>query len=102
MALYKIPLSSEAQKFSISLAGVTYRLRLRWNSNNSTWTLDIADFTGVPILQGIPLVIGTNLLAPYPYLDFGGKLMVANDDGSPTPPNYSALGVTGQLYFEVL
>lgn len=103
---FEVPLSAMQQTFSISLAGVTYNLTLRWNDTlyggglaNPCWLLDIADATDNPILTSIPLVTGVDLLGPYGYLNFGGKLIVQSDNDPNLVPNFSTLGSTGHLYF---
>jgi len=103
---YEVPLSPMPQKFSISLAGVTYNLKLSWNDilyggglKNPCWLLDIRDTTDNPILTGIPLVTGADLLAQYGYLSFGGQLIVQSDNDPNLVPSFDTLGKTGHLYF---
>jgi hypothetical protein len=102
MSNNEIPLSPDNQIFSIDLAGVTYRLTVLWNTPAAVWVLDIADILDNPILQGIPLVTGVDLLSPYPYLNFGGKLIAQTDNVPDVPPTYNDLGITGHLYFVTL
>lgn len=99
MATYEIPLTPEAQLFQIKLAGVTYSLNLVWNNVANAWVLDIADENNIPILRGIPLVPGVDLLGPYPYLNFGGQLVAQTDNGVTIPPTYDNLGTTSHLLF---
>lgn len=101
MNAYEIPLSAQAQSFSISLAGVTYNLMLMWRQVDGFggWVLDIADQSKTPILQGIPLVTGCDLLGQYGYLGFGGGLWVLTDGNSTAVPTYSNLGASSHLYF---
>lgn len=100
MATYEIPLSPEAQTFSIDLAGVEYQLTLVWNSIANIWVLNLTTANGnSPILSGIPLVANTDLLAPYGYLNLGGQLVAKTDNNPFNPPTYENLGVTGRLYF---
>lgn len=99
MANYEIPLSPEAQKFDIVLAGVDYLISVYWGTRTNTWLIDIANAAGTPILTGIPLVANTDLLAPYPYLNFGGQLIAQTDNAPNVPPTYDNLGITGHLYF---
>lgn len=97
---FEIPLSAQAQTLTIDLAGVTYQLVLNWNTQASLWVLDIYDSAGVtPILRGISLVANVDLLAAYPDLDFGGKLVAQTDNAPDVPPTYGNLGTTGHLYF---
>lgn len=98
---YEVPLSAEAQQFSIAMAGKDYWLALRWNAQAPAWVLDISDSQRLPIVLGIPLVTGADLLEQYGYLDFGGKLFVQTDHDTDAVPDYASLGGTGHLYFVV-
>lgn len=129
MKAYEIPLTPEAQIFTIALAGRSYQLKLVWNILTACWILDISTPAGAPIVQGIPIVTGLDLLAQYGYLLFGGGLMAQTDgstnievqfDGFATPgagadpgpqmqanifpndvPTFTNLGIAGRLYFVV-
>lgn len=65
----------------------------------ATWILYFSDANGDPILNGVPLVTGADLLAQYGYLGFEGALVVTKDDGSPEPPTWTDLGTIGHLFF---
>lgn len=101
MTPYEIPLSPTPQTFTITLAGVEYRLTVKWNTVSSCWVLDFATPAGAAILNGIPLVTGTDLLAQYPHLDFGGQLVVQTDDDTDAVPTFDNLGTNGHLFFVV-
>lgn len=101
MIAYEIPLSPAPQTLSISLGGVRYRLRVRWNRVLGAWVLDIADVDGNDILTGVPIVTGVDLLTQHAHLNFGGKLIALTDSDADTPPGYTTLGVTGHLYWAV-
>ncbi len=98
---YEIPLSATPQKFTVSLGGIEYQMRLTYASaDGGGWVLDISSKQGVPIVQGIPLVTGANLLEQYGHLGFVGRLWV---QGSPDPdvvPAFANLG-TGAFLFWV-
>jgi len=98
---YLVPLQAEPQTFSISLAGNTYTLTLKWNAPNATWVLDIADANGNDIVTGIPLVTGVDLLGQYKYLGIGGSLVVQSTNDPSLVPNDETLGSTGNLFFLV-
>lgn len=100
--IFEIPLTSQAQVFSISLAGVPYRLSVIWNDVNQSWILDIRDAGGVDIVTGIPLVTGRDLLDPFRYLGIGGSLVVQSDCGVDYVPDFTNLGNQGHLYFVIL
>lgn len=99
MSTFKIPLINAPQTFEISLAGVTYNMTLRWIQAGQFWVLDIADINDVPIVQGIPLITGGDLLEPYAYLNFGGQLQVTTNSDTGAPPTSSNLGSDANLYF---
>lgn len=100
MTVYEIPLSPTPQNFSISLAGVPYRLRFYYNNfPDAGWTLDVMDANSNPLVCGIPLVTGTDLLAPYAYLNFGGSIVVLTDGTPDRVPNFDELGNTSRVYF---
>lgn len=98
MTAYEIPLKSEAQIFNVTLNNVVYTFGLRWNTFSGVWTLDIGDQNDNPIVQGLSLITGTDLLDPYSYLNFGFKLEVQTDFNTFVAPTYTNLGSTSHLY----
>jgi hypothetical protein len=96
---FLIPLQPTNQTFGITMAGVQYQLTVRWNDPNQAWTLDIADSNNNPIISGIPLVTGQDLLAPYKYLGIDGQLIVQTTNNTNEVPTLANLGSTGNLYF---
>ena len=100
MAVVEVPLTPQAQKFSITLGGVSYRMRLLYNTaDEGGWTLDIGAQDGTLLVAGIPLVTGTDLLAQYAHMDWPGQLIVATDRDVGEIPTYDGLGTTSHLYF---
>ncbi len=106
--LTRIPLQpAQAQSLGINLNGTDYRFRLNFNasdpfSTGGTWILDIGDESGVPIVCGIPLLPGQNLLAQYGYLEIGGGgALFCYGAGAAEGeiPGWDTLGVSWQLYF---
>ena len=97
--MFEIPLTSEPQRFSVTLAGVVYQMKLRWHAKSDAWILDIADSEGAAIVQGIPLVTGVDILGQYGYLGIGGQLIAQTDFDPSAPPSATNLGTTGHLYF---
>ena len=100
-AIYNVPLQvGTPQTFSIQLGGVTYQMTLLYrNDPSGGWTVDIADSSGNPIVQGIPLVTGADLLAQYKHLGFGGALFVKTTADPDAVPTFESLGADGQLYW---
>lgn len=100
--VYEVPLSPKAQTFSIALAGVSYQVTLMWrDAEGGGWFLDFASATGTPILQGVPLVTGADLLAQYAHLGFSGSLVVQTDHDPDATPTFTNLGDLSHLYFIV-
>lgn len=100
MTRYEIPLTAEPQAFDIALAGVTYNLSLAWNVPAQCWILDIADRNNVPLVDGISVVTGADLLEQYGYLAFGGRLIAETDGDLSLPPSFTNLGKESHVIFE--
>lgn len=98
----EIPLTATPQKLSIKLNGITYQLTVVWNWVAQCWMLSIADQAGIPIINSIAMVLGSDLLEQFEYLNFGGKLIVTVDNNSGIPPTFTNLGTEGHLLFEVV
>lgn len=102
MAFYEIPLSAANQRFSITLGETEYLLTVTWRAaSEAGWTLDIASYAGTPIVMGIPLVTGADLLEQYCHLAIGGggALYVATSGDADAVPTFSTLGSTCRLYW---
>lgn len=99
MAEYIIPLTPVPQSFGIALAGKEYRLLVRWfDAPGAGWVLDILQpDNATPVILGIPLVTGCDLLGQYGYMEFGGELWLSGEY-PPTPEN---LGSESLLLFVV-
>lgn len=96
--VYEVPLSSQPQRFLITLVGVQYQVTLRWNIPSQVWIINLADANGNAIVNGIPLVTGRDLLEPYGYLDLGFQLFAQTDNATVVPPAYANLGTAGHLF----
>lgn len=98
--VFEIPLTPTPQRFGITLGGVDYVLTVYWAAvEDGGWVLNIADASGRPIISGIKLVTGANLLAGYAYLGFTGTLAVQTDHDTDALPTFDNLGLTSHLYF---
>jgi len=101
MAVYEIPLTNTNQTLQVALLGVTYSLTVRWNALANLWYLDINDVNNNPILNGIPMTAGVNLLQQFGHLGIGGALVAQNIINPNLPIAYADLGQTGFLLFIV-
>jgi hypothetical protein len=62
----------------------------------STWVLSIGDHDDVPLIMGVPLTTGLDLVWQYPDLELGFNLVVQCRDRR-TTPTYDSLGVRDSL-----
>ena len=100
MTVYEIPLTPTPQTFGITLAGIGFRMTVVWMAApTGGWVLNIADASGNPIVSGIALVTGADLLAQYAYLGFGGSLVVQTDYNTDALPTFNNLGISSHVYF---
>lgn len=76
-----------------------YRFTVKWNKPASCWMVDIADSNGTPIVSGISLVTGADLLEQYGYLRFGGQLIAQTAHDADAVPTFANLGSDGKMYF---
>lgn len=96
---FEIPLTASPQSFALALGGTQYQITLKWNVAAQAWMLDFADASGNPLLCGVPLVTGADLLAQYPDMSFGGSLFALSDNDPTAPPGFDDLGDTAHLYW---
>lgn len=99
MSVYQIPLYPGAQQFLVTLDNKTLQIRLIWReAEGGGWFIDFLDVNEIPILCGIPLRCGHNLLGQYEYLGLGKmQAMINNDDRR--DPTYEDMGNNLELYW---
>lgn len=73
--IYEIPLNFGNQKFNIRLGSAQYKLQLIYRAGQ--WYLDIFDTAENPLIAGLPLLVGDNLLAQHQHV-IKGSLYVFN------------------------
>jgi hypothetical protein len=96
---YEVPTASLFQTFNISLAGVNYKMTFKWNEQNNSWILDIADSAGNALVSGVPIITGADLLEQYAYLGINGNLLAQTDHNPNAVPTFENLGSTGHLFY---
>jgi len=100
MAVFEIPLrGGRGSSQTVVLADVTYRLDVHWCDPLGVWVIDLSDDFGNPMISGIPMITGANLLAQYEYFDFHGILLAQSDFDWTVPPTFTDLGKQGHLYW---
>src|ERR1700676_1750065 len=100
---FEIPLTSGNQLVNIAIAGVSYNLRLifcQTTEAEACSLLDINDANLVPVVCGIPLVPGADMVGQYQYLNFGFILYCFTDGNRDAVPTFANLGTSSHLYFE--
>lgn len=103
MAVNTISLSGVADTFSVTLGGTAYIFRLFYTDNaEGGWALDISTQDALPILCGIPLLPGQDLLEPYAYLAIGGAggRLIVSRQGSSEPPGFADLATTHLIFID--
>ena len=97
MTTTEIPLIPKPQIVKVSLAGVIYTLTLVYRG---MWVLDIDDAIGAPIVSGLAIVTGADLLAQLAYLGLGGIMQVQSDGVNPDAvPTFANLGQQAHMYW---
>jgi hypothetical protein len=111
MAVFKIPtIPGRLQRFDIVINGTRYGMRLLYNTAAGSWMMDLIDEADVPVLAGIPLVTGVDLIAQHRHLNIGVNardgtrvqmlvMTFAMDKPPDTIPTFENLGVDGFLYY---
>ena len=94
--MIEIPLnSSPEQLFSINLSGVSYNIRVIYNSRLSVWSISFLQ--GItPVIEGVPIVGGIDILKQY-NIPISNIYMV-NLDNPKLDPNINNLGTTAKLF----
>lgn len=96
---YEVPLSRGSQSFTLELEK-TYQFVIVWREGveGGGWFLDVSDDAGSPLVLGLPLVVGTNLLDQFSYLELG-ELWVELDGREDRALVYDDVGTTARLYW---
>jgi len=101
--VWELPLSGTPQRFTMTLAGNTYQFLFQYRdavaAGGGGWVLDLNDYLGNPIICGIPLVTGADLMAQFGYLGFPGQLWVRSDGTPDAVPTFDNLGYLSHVYY---
>ncbi len=98
MNAYEIPLTPASQTFQTTIMGASYTLTVTWRQAAGLWFLDIADSSNNPLVNGVAMVTGVDLLGQYAFLNFVFKLYVISDVTPDALPTYDNLGIGSHLY----
>ncbi|KPH79314.1 phage baseplate plug family protein [Bosea vaviloviae] len=96
----EFPLRPEAQTMTVELGAVEYVVRFGWaDTTDGGWFIDISAYDGAPLLRGLPLTAGENVLQQFDYLGIPGEIRVQTDGNDLVEPSYSNLGSNGKVLF---
>ncbi len=102
MNAFEIPISPLInQSFSIMFrVNAYYWLRLYWvEANEAGWTLDIGLSATEPLVCGIPVLPGRNLLDDYPELHLPLIIFIDTPGNQKKAPAFEDLGIMTKLYY---
>ena len=103
MAFIELPVASDIadQSFSVQLDGAVYQVRLRYNTRAGHWALDLADAVGTPLLSGMAIRLGVDLLAQFSDDRFPpGKLFAMNWVNAYAEPDRDNFGTDVALIYQ--
>lgn len=96
----EFPLRPEAQVMTIEMASVLYTVRFGWaDTPDGGWFMDLGTYEGTPLIRGLPLTAGENILQQFDYLGIGGEIRVETDGNALVEPTYGNLGSNGKVFF---
>jgi len=96
--VFRVPVPARPVTFTIPLGGIQYNWQTYWLVPMECWVVNIADSRGNPLINGIPLVPGLNLLGQFGYV-IDGTLFVRSDHDPDAIPDFTHLGITGHVFF---
>lgn len=99
LEFYEVPLTPRPQKFTIFLGKTQWSLVLRWNHVANHWTLDFLTAKNEPVLMGMLITTGVDLLVQHRHLGFEGSLIAQSSSDPLRPPSFENMGVTSHLIF---
>lgn len=85
---------------NITLGDWVGRISFQWNTRSEAWTVDFSDSLGNPLLLGVKLVTGWELLHQFPREELPqGAILVVSLDGSDADPGRNDLGARISLVY---
>ena len=103
MVYIELPVSHDVadQGFSVQLDGTVYQVRLRYNTRAGHWALDLSDSVGTPLLSGVAVRLGVDLLAQFDREDLpAGRLFAMNWVSEFQEPDRDNFGTDVSLIYE--
>jgi hypothetical protein len=99
MAVFEFPLSPSAQQMTVPIGARELTFRFAWSDSPAGgWFVDISSIDGTPLVRGLPLTAGENVLQQFNYLGIGGAIHVQTDVDPLVEPTYDNLGLNGRVF----
>ena len=103
MAILQIPVRNDlpAYTFRIDLEASTYTFGFRYNTRMSRWIWDVMDANGNPLVMGIPLLSGLDLLSRFKVEGLPpGRFALLDEQGETYTPERYDLGERVVMLYE--
>lgn len=98
--IFNIPFSNTNQTFNITLNGQNLTITCVWNQEIPTWVASIQDTnTQTPIITGLALVTGCNLLSQFYYTGLTGAIVVYTKGDPGALPTFESLGNESSVFY---
>lgn len=97
MSMYELPMNDEpSQEFTCEIDGNSYLFRIQLNVRGDLWTMDVSSSDDEPILQGVALTLGVDLLSNERFTS--GLLFLVDYTGKNTDPTADNLADYGLIW----
>lgn len=94
--MIEIPLTNKPEQlFNITIAGITYDVRIVWNTRSQQWSISFST-DGEDIITGIALAGGVDITKQYT-LDFNNMFAI-NLVNPELDPTFAGLGTDSKLF----
>lgn len=102
MAFIEIPVQAVPyQRFSIQIDGAAYHLRVSHNTRAGTWSIDIYDAVQTPLVCGMAMRLGLDLLSQFSDDRFPpGRMFLQNLKEAYAEPDRENLGTDVVLIYQ--
>ncbi|HCW79877.1 MAG TPA: hypothetical protein DG942_02085 [Ruminococcaceae bacterium] len=93
------------QTYSLEIPGdnhnITFIITQSWNEQAGYWTISIYNQESEPLVLGIPLLCGHDLLEQYQYLKIGSLYLINIGDPTIENPDANNIGQNFKLLWEL-
>lgn len=103
MAILEIPVRSDipAYQFQVTLDGVVFTLKFRFNTRIDRWIMDVKDVDENSLVDGVPLLYGLPVLDRFVGDDLPlGSFVVIDETGEERNPTRDSFGEDFKLLYQ--